>query len=154
MGREHARPQPPAGGTGGGRGASPAGPGRGHRPPNQAGQGPSWAPRTTPSPFQIPAPHWTQMGRTVASGQYRRPWPLWSCSWSTHRGPSCDCRSNAVLAGSEGGRPRSNGAAASCVPTSDFGFGFGLAVREAGSCHLLTRPDARIKTPSVSHFLA
>ena len=35
-----------------GRGASP-GAGRGHRPPNPAAQGPSWTPRTTPSPTQL-----------------------------------------------------------------------------------------------------
>jgi hypothetical protein len=66
MSREHARPQPPAGsrryGGARGRGASP-GAGRGHRPPNPAAQGPSWTPRSTPSPSQLPpGPRW----RTVA----------------------------------------------------------------------------------------
>jgi hypothetical protein len=48
--------QPPVRGRG--RGASP-GAGRGHRPPNPSAQGPSWAPRATPSPYQLPpGPRW------------------------------------------------------------------------------------------------
>jgi hypothetical protein len=46
-----------------GRGASP-GAGRGHRPPNPAAQGPSWTPRTTPRPDQLPP---GPRGRTVAN---------------------------------------------------------------------------------------
>jgi hypothetical protein len=55
MSREHALPahtpgrQPPARGRG--RRASP-GAGRGHRPPYPAARGPSWTPRSTPSPSQ------------------------------------------------------------------------------------------------------
>jgi hypothetical protein len=56
-----------------GRGASP-GVGRGHRPPNPAAQGPSWAPRTTPSPTQL---FTGPRGLAVTNGaQYRAPWPL------------------------------------------------------------------------------
>jgi hypothetical protein len=51
--------QPPVRGRG--RGGSP-GADRGHRPPNPAAQGPSWTPRTTSSPSQIPAPPWSQPG--------------------------------------------------------------------------------------------
>jgi hypothetical protein len=37
--------------------SSSPGAGRGHRPPNPAAQGPSWTPRTIPSPAQlIPGP--------------------------------------------------------------------------------------------------
>jgi hypothetical protein len=44
-----------------GRGASP-GAGRGHRPPNPAAQGPSWTPRSTPSPSQLPPGPREQVG--------------------------------------------------------------------------------------------
>jgi hypothetical protein len=66
MSREHARPQPPAGSRWYGRGAEEqrSGAGRGHRPPNPAAQGPSWAPRTTPSPTQLLT---GPMGRTGAN---------------------------------------------------------------------------------------
>jgi hypothetical protein len=82
MGREHARPQPPAGSRRQppvrrrGRGASP-GAGRGHRP------------RTEPSGGQVgpPGPHPTQLsssldparGRAGANNSPPGPWPLWSC---------------------------------------------------------------------------
>jgi hypothetical protein len=51
-----------------GRGASP-GAGRGLRPPNLAAQGPSWIPRTTPSPTQLlTGPRWRTVANIAASG--------------------------------------------------------------------------------------
>jgi hypothetical protein len=56
MGQEHAQPQPPAGRRRYGGGAEEPAPvpvGVTDRPPNPAAQGPSWTPRTTPSPTQL-----------------------------------------------------------------------------------------------------
>jgi hypothetical protein len=59
MSREHARPRPPAGSPRYGRGAEepapvPVGVGvTGHRTQRPRAQGPSWTPRTTPSPTQL-----------------------------------------------------------------------------------------------------
>jgi hypothetical protein len=68
--REHARPQPPAGSRRYGGGAEEPAPVpvpvgvTGHRPPNPAARGPSWTPRTTPSPTQLLA---GPRGRTAAN---------------------------------------------------------------------------------------
>jgi hypothetical protein len=53
-----------AAGTEEGQRGQPRGAGRGHRPPNPAAQGPSWTPRTTPSPTQLLT---GPRGRTAAS---------------------------------------------------------------------------------------
>jgi hypothetical protein len=63
-----------------GRGASP-GAGRGHQPPNPAARGPSWTPRTTPSPTQLlTEPRGRTAANTAASGPSdRAAGPPWSC---------------------------------------------------------------------------
>jgi hypothetical protein len=47
----------------------------GHRPPNPAAQGPSWTPRTKPSPSQLTHP-WTQGANGGQIGQIRGSWTL------------------------------------------------------------------------------
>jgi hypothetical protein len=52
----------------------PAGAGRGHRPPNPAAQGPSWTPRTTPSPIQLlTGPRGRTLANIAASGPDQAP---------------------------------------------------------------------------------
>jgi hypothetical protein len=75
MSQEHARPQPPAGSRRYGEGAEEpapvtgAGAGRGRRLPNPAAQGPSWTPRSTPSPSQLPpGPRGRTEANTAATG--------------------------------------------------------------------------------------
>jgi hypothetical protein len=91
MGRENARPQPPAASRRYGGGTEEPAPVpvgvTGHRPPNPAAQGAAKLDPPDPGPRHPPAaqpaqpsqlPHWTQGAN---GGQYRRLWPL-------SRGPS------------------------------------------------------------------